>query len=282
VNESIKTVLRRSSNQLFRRSIWICNLSVFAFFLWLKCIEAEQLNLNQSRIIDLTYSFDENTVYWPSSPSKFELKPIKKGKTDQGYFYSAFSICAPEHGGTHLDAPIHFFETGWSVDKIPLTQLIGSAIVIDIRNQVEKDRDYRLSVLDIQNWEKKFGEIPQASIVLLRTGWSKFWPNLKSYLGDEKDVQKLHFPSFGEDAVQFLIKNRKIKAIGVDTASIDYGPSKDFPVHRLAGKKNIPGFENLAHLNELPVIGTNIIALPIKTLGGSGGPLRIIALVSAN
>lgn len=269
----------KGSTDQKKKGIWKLSLAMVGISASINHLHADSIDLTRVKMIDLTHPFDEKTIYWPSSPSKFELKTIKKGKTDQGYFYSAFQICTPEHGGTHIDAPLHFSETGWSVDQIPLTQLIGSAVVIDIRSQAERDRDYRLSLSDIQKWETQHGQIPNGSMVLLRTGWSKFWPNAKSYLGDEKDLKKLHFPSFGEEGVQFLIHQRKIKAIGVDTASIDFGQSKDFPVHRLLGKFNIPGFENLAHLDELPAIGSTVIALPIKTSGGSGGPLRMIAWV---
>jgi kynurenine formamidase len=123
--------------------------------------------------------------------------------------------------------------------------------------------------------------IPEEAIVLLRTGWGKRWPDPKRYLGDDMagEAARLHFPSYGREAAELLVKERKVAALGVDTASIDYGSSRDFIVHRIAGAANVPGLENLANLEELPETGAWIIALPMKIAGGSGGPLRIVALI---
>src|SRR5262245_17538001 len=213
------------------------------------------VDLEAVRLIDLTHPFDAQTIYWPASPpAAFVLKNLHEGVGPGGFYYSANSFCAPEHGGTHLDAPLHFAKGKWSADQIPLDHLIGVAIVIDVRRKAADDPDYRLSVDDVENWEGKHGMIPKGAIVLLRTGWDERWPSRASYLGDDTpgDASNLHFPSFGAEAVDFLINKRKVHAIGVDTASIDHGPSKDFPVHRLVAAANIPGFENLMSLDKLP------------------------------
>lgn len=239
------------------------------------------LNLKTIRIVDLTYAFDEHTIYWPTSPSSFRLTPLSYGLTSAGYFYAANSFCTPEHGGTHLDAPIHFAEGRRSIDEIPLRQLIGPGVVLDISRQASADPDYRLSTDDVRRWEATHGMIPEEAIVLLRTGWGKRWPDPKRYLGDDTpgEAARLHFPSYGRKAAELLVKERKVAALGVDTASIDYGSSRDFIVHRIAGAANVPGLENLANLEELPETGAWIIALPMKIAGGSGGPLRIVALI---
>ena len=239
------------------------------------------LNLTDVRIVDLTYPFDEHTIYWPTSPSSFQLTRLHYGKTDAGYFYAANSFCTPEHGGTHLDAPIHFAEGRRTIDQIPIRQLIGPGIVIDVSRQASANPDYRLSTDDVRRWEAEYGLISGNAIVLLRTGWGKRWIDRKRYLGDDTpgDASHLHFPSYGKDAAEFLVKDRKVAALGVDTASIDYGPSSDFIVHQIANAANVPGLENLANLGELPPLGAWIIALPIKIAGGSGGPLRIVALI---
>jgi len=133
----------------------------------------------------------------------------------------------------------------------------------------------------VKAWEKKHGAIAAGSIVVLRTGWGARWPDKRRYLGDDTpgEASKLHFPSYGKEAAEYLIQQRRVAALGVDTASIDYGPSKDFIVHQLAGAANVPGLENLAELDKLPEVGAWIIALPMKIAGGSGGPLRIVALI---
>jgi kynurenine formamidase len=233
------------------------------------------------RIVDLSHAFGPKTLYWPTSPSKFTLEKLASGPTPGGFFYAANSLCTPEHGGTHLDAPLHFSERGRATADIPLEQLVAPAVVIDITAQAAKNRDYTLSAQDVSAFEKQHGRIARGTIVLLKTGWSRRWPDAKSYLGDDTpgDASKLSFPSYGLDAAKQLIEARGAAALGIDTASIDYGKSTDFQVHRLAGANNVPGLENLTNLDQLPARGAMVVALPMKIEGGSGGPLRAIALV---
>ncbi|HEY9228955.1 MAG TPA: cyclase family protein [Gemmatimonadaceae bacterium] len=241
----------------------------------------QTVDLARVRMIDLTHPFNAQTIYWPNAPSTFKLERLSYGKSEGGWFYSAFAYSSPEHGGTHLDAPIHFSEKGRTADQIPLAQLVAPAVVLDISAKARTNHDYRLTVADVQQFEKTNGAIKAGTIVLLRTDWSKRWPNRKAYMGDDTpgDATKLHFPSYGVDAAKLLINERKVAAIGVDVASIDYGASKDFMVHQIAGAANVPGFENLMSLDQLPATGATVIALPMKIEGGSGGPLRAVALV---
>ena len=240
-----------------------------------------QGDLLSNRLVDLTHSLNAQTIYWPTSPTTFKLDRLSFGKTDGGWFYAANTFSAPEHGGTHLDAPIHFGEGKHTSDQIPLDQLIGRAVVINIAAKAAADADYRLTRDDVLAFERRHGRIRAGTIVLLRTDWSRRWPNKKRYLGDDtpNDVSRLHFPSFSEGAARLLVEDRKAKALGVDVASIDYGQSKDFIVHRVAASRNVSGLENLTNLDQLPATGASIIALPIKIEGGSGGPARVIALI---
>jgi kynurenine formamidase len=258
--------------------------SIRAAMLLIACVPVPlvaQMDLTSNRLVDLTHSLNEKTLYWPTSPSTFKLQRLSYGKSEGGWFYSANSFSAPEHGGTHLDAPIHFAEGHQTIDQIPLSQLVGRAVVIDVSAKAAKDSDYRLTLEDVLAFERRYGRIREGTIVLLRTDWSKRWPDRKSYFGDDtpNDVSRLHFPGFSEAAVRLLVEDRKVKAIGVDVASIDYGQSKDFIVHRVAADRNVPGLENLTNLDQLPATGASIIALPIKIEGGSGGPVRVIALI---
>jgi kynurenine formamidase len=240
------------------------------------------VDVSSARIVDLTHSFDDKTLYWPTAPSGFQLQQLHHGRTEGGYFYAANSFCAPEHGGTHLDAPIHFAEGRWTVEQIPLEKLVGRAVVIDVGPSAAKDPDYRLTAEDIKAWEQRHGRIPKGAIVLLRTGWSSRWPDRKRYFGDDKpgDASNLHFPSYGKEAAELLVRTRGVAVLGVDTPSIDHGPSKDFIVHQIASAASVSGLENLANLDQLPAVGAFVVALPMKIAGGSGGPLRILAFVS--
>lgn len=236
---------------------------------------------SKERIVDLSYTYDESTLYWPTSPSKFKLNEIHHGYTDTGMFYSAYSFSMPEHGGTHMDAPVHFYEKGLTVDQIPADKLRLPGIVIDISAKTAKDRDYRLTAQDVLEFEKQHGKIKPNTAVLIRTGWSQYWPDAKSYLGDDTpgDASKLSFPSFGADSARLLVEQRKVAMIGIDTASTDYGKSKDFIVHQIVAKQNVPGLENLTNLEQLPATGFTLIALPTKIGGGSGAPVRVIAII---
>jgi kynurenine formamidase len=244
-------------------------------------LAGQEVDLERSRVVDLTHSFNEKTVYWPTSPSTFKLEKLAYGRTDAGFFYAAYAFSAPEHGGTHIDAPIHFAEGRRTVDEIPVEQLLAPAVVIDISEKTSRDHDYRLTRRDVLEFERQHGRIEPRTAVLLRTGWSRFWPDRKAYLGDDTpgDASNLHFPSYGEDAARLLVEQRKAGVLGIDTASIDYGQSKDFIVHQIASAANVPGLENLTNLDKIPLRGALVIALPMKIAGGSGGPVRVIALV---
>jgi kynurenine formamidase len=243
--------------------------------------QGQVIDLASTRVVDLTHPFDKDTIYWPGWGSGFELKPLHKGLTSAGFYFAAYSFCAPEHGGTHLDAPAHFAEGFWTTAEIPVERFIGPAVVIDVKDKTKEDRDYALNVEDVTPWENEHGKIPAGAIVLLRTGWSSRWPDRLAYLGDETpgSAAKLHFPSYGPEAAALLIRDRHVSIIGVDTASLDPGTTHDFPVHRLAATSNVAGLENLANLEELPPSGATVIALPMKIAGGSGAPTRVMALV---
>jgi kynurenine formamidase len=232
--------------------------------------------------VDLSHDFAADTIYWPTA-EPFRLDTVAAGMTDKGYYYSAYQFSAAEHGGTHIDAPVHFAERHDTVDQIPLDRLIGPAIKVDVSAKAKADRDYQVSVADFQAWETQNGKIPDDSIVLLQTGWAEHWTDRMKYLGTDKRgaeaVAELHFPGLAPEAARWLTENRKIKAIGLDTASIDYGQSQLFESHRILMGQNISAFENVANLERLPVRVAMVIAMPMKIRGGSGGPLRIIAFV---
>jgi kynurenine formamidase len=235
------------------------------------------------RWIDLTHDFSTNTLYWPTAQG-FALEVEFHAHTDKGYFYAANRYRASEHGGTHIDAPIHFSEHGKTLEQLSLDQLTGAAIIVDVSAKAAQDRDYRITLGDLKSWEASHGRIPNGVIVLFNTGYARHWPDAKKYLGTDKRgasaVAELHFPGLHPDAARWLVTERTIKAVGLDTASIDYGQSGLFESHRILFEKNIPAFENVASLDQLPATGVYIVALPMKIKGGSGGPLRIVAWVA--
>ena len=232
--------------------------------------------------IDLTHDLSPDAVFWPTA-EPFRMRTDFEGYTDRGYYYSAYTFTTAEHGGTHIDAPVHFAEGRHSVDEIPLEKLIGDAVVLDLSKNVGGDCNYLLSISDIEAWEKQHGTIREGAIVLLHTGFGKFWPNRKTYLGTdlrgEAGAAKLCFPGLAPEAATWLAGTRKIHAVGIDTASIDRGKSKNFAAHVNLMNNIIPAFENLANLDKLPATGVHVVALPVKIRGGSGGPLRIVARV---
>jgi kynurenine formamidase len=231
-------------------------------------------------MVDLTHPFDQQTIYWPTA-RPFTLSPVAHGVTPGGWWYAANDFCAAEHGGTHLDAPIHFAEGRWTADQIPLDRLVGPAVVVDIAAKAARDADALLTRADVEAAERTSGRIPDGAVVLVRTGWSQRWPDKKRYLGTDApgDTAHLHFPGVDGEAAAWLTTARRIRAVGIDTASIDRGESTDFRAHRAFANANVPIFENLDALDALPARGATFVGLPMKIGGGSGGPLRAIALL---
>ena len=236
--------------------------------------------IDEKKLVDMTYSFANDTLHWPTA-KPFQLDTVNEGRTPEGYWYSSYNYSASEHVGTHLDAPFHFAEGRLTTEKIPLANLIGPAIVIDVRRKVEANRDYLLQAGDVAAWEKQHGRMAQSSILLLYTGWGRYWGDRKRYFGTDVagNTSDLHFPGFSKAAAEFLVKQRSVKAVGIDTPSIDHGPSRDFQAHRVFGEANVPIFENVASLEQIPNKGATIFAIPMKIKGGSGAPLRIFALL---
>lgn len=233
-------------------------------------------------LVDMSYAYNSETVYWPTAPG-FEKSTDFEGITDAGFWYTAYSVKTAEHGGTHLDAPIHFSEGKHSADQIPLESLMGSAVVIDVSEAAAANRDHLITVGEIEAWEATHGVIADGSIVLFRTGFGQYWPDREAYMGTAERgpdaVALLHFPGIDPEAASWIVANRNVKAVGIDTPSIDYGQSTLFETHQHLFAANIPAFENVANLDRLPETGAFVIALPMKIEGGSGGPLRMVGIV---
>ncbi len=261
-------------------------LLIFAAILLVSCQKHsdKDFNLNELTWIDLTYSFDSTTLYWPNNKTTFVHHTDAEGLTPKGYYYSSYSICTPEHGGTHLDAPVHFAKNKYTVEQLPLKSLTGNAVVIDVSKKALANRDYQISIADITTWELEQGTLDPNTIILFKTGYGKYYPNRAAYFGTAKTgieaIPELHFPGIDPKTASWLIKERAVKAVGLDTPSLDYGQSNDFKTHQILLGSNTPGFENVANLDKLPARNIFVVALPMKIGGGSGAPLRIIAGIS--
>lgn len=256
------------------------------FFLFILSLLTSNIVLAREakgKILDMTYAFGDDSIYWPTGKS-FKSEKMSRGINDKGWWYASNDYSANEHGGTHADAPIHFAQNGKTMDQIPLEEWIGPAVKIDVTKQCAQNRDYLLTVDDIKNFEKKYGKIPAGAWVIMYTGIdTQFYPDKKMVLGTDKTgneaVEFLSFPGFSSESVQYLLKERDIKGIALDTPSIDYGKSKDFPVHRVlcgAGKLAV---ENIANLDKLPPVGAILYAIPMMIKGGTGAPVRVFAVI---
>lgn len=252
----------------------ICSLAI-------ACAPHERELLRTGRWVDLTHDFSSETIYWPTA-KRFALEVVSAQRTPAGFYYAANNFSAAEHGGTHLDAPVHFAEGKWTTDQVPLDRLVGDAVVVDVQSGADSSADYRVDLKALDEWERNHGAIPAGAIVLFRTGWSRRWTDRARYLGTTRTgaaaVAELHFPGIESAAAGRLVE-RGVGAVGIDTPSIDYGRTSTYPTHQVLFAANIPAFENVANLDQVPVKGGFVVALPMKIRGGSGGPLRIVALV---
>ena len=235
------------------------------------------------RTLDMTYPYDENTIYWPNATT-FNLTKGNWGIIDAGYWYAANDYSAAEHGGTHVDAPIHFARNGRTIDQIPLADWIGSAVKIDVTRKCEQNRDYLLTTADIKAWEKRYGRIPNRAWVIMYTGiGTKFYPDRKKVLGTDimgiDALPHLSFPGFSPESAEFLVKERHIRGIAIDTPSIDYGKSQDFRVHRIICGADKVALENIAGLDKLPETGATLYVIPMLIRNGTGSPARVFAVL---
>lgn len=238
--------------------------------------------LESARFIELTHPLNDETIVWPTAVP-FTFETTAEGYVDAGYYYASRNFSGTEHGGTHLDAPIHFFEGRWTTDQIPLDRLVGPGVVVDVSDGVSGNANYQVQVDDLTAWEAEHGRIPDGAILLLSTGRTRLWPDAEAYMGTaesgEAAVADLAFPGLHPDAARWLVSNRSVAAVGLDTPSLDFGGSTLFETHQILFEQNIFGLENVANLDELPPTGALVMAFPLLLEGGTGGPVRIVAVV---
>ncbi|XP_060083575.1 isatin hydrolase-like [Ylistrum balloti] len=232
------------------------------------------------QVLDLTHDLSAKTLYWPGNPS-YNFTELARGQMDNFWYESNF-IATAEHGGTHVDSPAHFYEGGWRTQQIPMERLTGPGVVIDVKDKARDNPDYRVLLNDITEWESVNGRIPDNAAVIMNSGWGAKYPNKTAVFGTETPSvpSTFHFPAWHQDTVTWLINQRHVYMIGVDTPSTDFGQSSTFPTHVVLSKHNVVGLENVANLDTIPVSGTRIFAAVTKIKDGSGGPARIFATIS--
>ncbi|KAF2882733.1 hypothetical protein ILUMI_23466 [Ignelater luminosus] len=252
-----------------------CFVVFFFIGCYLETISATLTRLEDT--VDLTWSFDNDTIYWTNSQPFVFTRKIAEIRRD-GVWYAANEFCAGEHGGTHFDAPYHFNKQGWKVAEIPLSRLIVRGVKIDVTEEVELLKDKALLLPEhLEQWEEDNGSIPKNSVLLIKFGWSKYYSNKTEYLGiDQQD--NLNFPGLSEAAAEWIVKSRKIVGVGVDTASADAGRDINFPVHRILSAHQIYVLENVKIPAAFPDTGFILYVLPMKIQDGTGAPLRLIAI----
>jgi len=265
-----------------RKILTFLNFYLFFFLTLLILFSCSKSVSKKTRMLDMTYPFDENSIYWPTA-RPFELTRVFWGKTEAGYWYASNEFSASEHGGTHADAPIHFAEGGRTIDQVPLEEWIGPAVKIDVTAKCLADRNYLLQMEDILAWEKKNGQIPPDAWVIMYTAiGTAHYPDKKAVLGTDKRgseaLAELSFPGFSPEVTEFLIKERKIKGIAIDTPSIDNGQSRDFKVHQILCGAEKLALENIANLDELPEKGATLYVIPMLIKNGTGAPARVFAI----
>ena len=224
------------------------------------------------KVLDLGHPLADTDPTWTGEKvfSRTETANFAKDGAAMG------KLAFDEHFGTHLDAPAHFGGS-WTTDRIPVDRLVRPAVCIDITGKAGADEDYRLTVADIRAFEARSGPIAEGVVVLVATGWDRRWKEPGRYMNVRNGVK--HFPGIAVDAAALLARDRKVAGIGIDTPSVDYGPSENFETHRTTMPLNVYHIESATNLTALPATGFTVVVAPINVVGGSGGPTRIFALI---
>lgn len=194
---------------------------------------------------------------------------------NDGFFIQRWNFT--EHAGTHMDFPAHFIADGVTVDNYDAAPLVSPAVVIDIRAKAEADPDAALDVADLEAFEVEHGAIPDGAVVMMNSGWAARWSSIADFRNADADGV-MHFPGFSAEAMNWLLENRAIHGIGVDTLSLDPGISATFDVHYACLGAGLYGIEGVANLDSLPPVGATVIAGIPRWEGSGGGPTRVIAL----
>jgi kynurenine formamidase len=227
-----------------------------------------------SRLIDLTH------VLTPESPLFPVYDPVrvadKFSVADDGIYVRSWAY--DEHSGTHVDAPAHF-GGATTVDDIPVEDLVVEAVVVDVRERVAGDHDALVVPDDVLAWESTHGPLPERCALLALTGWGERAGDPVAYLNADAEGV-MHAPGFSSDLTEFLKEERPgVRAIGLDTGSLDFGGSADFPAHVSWLPTGRYGIENLARLDEVPPRGATLVVGAPRLQAGSGGPSRVLAMV---
>ncbi|MBZ6379170.1 cyclase [Pacificimonas flava] len=249
---------------------------------------ARQIASGEIRVVDLTQTLSEDTPTLVLPPEFNQCAGFSREELSRydergaAWYWNNFTVS--EHTGTHFDAPIHWFSgkdlEGNAVDELPARDFVAPAVVIDCSKESAEDEDFLLDRAHLEAWEAEHGRIPEGCWVLMRTDWSK--RDVDSYTNRREDGA--HTPGPNVAAVEFLVNERKVLGFGVETIGTDAGQAHlldpQYPAHTLFHGAGRYGLQCLENLDQLPPTGAVIIAPPLKIEGGSGSPLRVLALVA--
>ncbi len=228
--------------------------------------------IQYSSVISLSHTINTTIPLWPGDPA-VEFKTVADLETD-GYFLRSFTI--GEHSATHMNAPNSFFKNGQSIDAYRPESLVVPAVVIDVRNKVANNNDYVISFDDIRAWESENGVIPAGSLVLFYTGFQAYWRNPERFFNADANGG-LHFPGVDGDTTAFLLRERRIVGIGIDTHGADPGQDQEFRTNKQVLENNGIVLECLNNLDQLPPRGTTVVIGALALEGGSGSPVSVMA-----
>jgi kynurenine formamidase len=236
-------------------------------------VSLEDVAAGRAQVVDLTHDLTDRMPTLPGA-APFALHPPVRLPDGTGLV----TFSCGEHTGTHIDVPAHVGRGLPTVDEIAPVRLVSQGVVIDVRPRTGANPDYALTLPDLEIWEKQNGKIPPRAIVILNTGWHQRWEDADRYLNrDDKGL--MHFPGFSVEAIKFLMQERDINALGIDTASVDPGLSTTLDGHKALLRGGRYQVENLHNLDLLPARGFGVIVAPLKVSRGTAAPARVLAIV---
>jgi kynurenine formamidase len=263
---------RLSRRDLFKLAAGTAVVTAAAPHLGLARARGNSRTLNLANLTDLSHPLSPDFPMWPGS-DPMRIDTLVTVEND-GFYANRWDV--HEHTGTHMDAPAHFIVGAATADALSLEQHFAPIAVIDIAEKATADPDAMVTIGDIEAWESEHGMLPEGAMVMMYSGWEARAHDPDAFLNMD-DAGVMHFPGFSPEAAEFLLRERAVTGVGVDTLSLDHGASQSFDVHLSVLGAGKYGLENVANLKAIPPVGAHLIVGSLKVLGASGGPVRLMA-----